>query len=497
MNTITKSSLFFDEFDQLTLVTQGSVGYTLVAQKKALFRLFLDVSPASNLAVIATIMLKIGPFSIEKNFLIPSNSLFIETTAPHGPSVGILFAGDVFSFPGRYEVEFFVIENLSTKAHFKITELVFLRPGNLHILIHNLEGTAPWGTVIKSDIFWLDDMVRSLERFAAMLPVRDGIRLGLHPSNRGICFSFGSSIDPWDCPSGNAPPCTEAEVLEVHLKETKEINAGGIDRVDATVSWRPRDLLFPAPGGEGVGGKARFYDVPNGTGLAGFVGGRAIFGREMTAPLLAQEVGHLFGLEPKDSPHFQDPLDGLHSKDRMVIDPFAFDFVLLKPYQPPQNGFIGDVMNNFGGGISQGRDMVLYNAFDWEHMRKRLPPAPVSFPFIAADKQPTKKQQDELVNEWNKTYAEVTQINVANPGKVLTIQEGSVWNWTPDGFQMVQKGKAKKTRSGLSPSVEGIQYCLEDLGISEVYTPVGDRSLSMVISPNTSRSLRGKEFDVF
>ena len=284
-------------------------------------------------------------------------------------------------------------------------------------------------------------------------------------------------------------------MLDVHLKETREINSAGIDHVDATVSWRPRDPLFPAPGGEGVGGKARFYDSPNGTGLAGFVGGRLISGIEMTAPLLAQEVGHLFGLEPKDSPHFEDPLDGLHSKDRMIIDPFAFDFILLKPYQPPLNGFIGDAMNNFGGGISQGRDMVLYNAFDWEHMRQRLPPAPNIFPFIAANKQPTKKQQDELVNEWNKAYAEVPQITVANPGKVLTTREGSVWNWASDGFQVVQKVKAKKTRSGLAPSVEGIQSWLEDKGISEVYAPVGDRSLTMVINPNGSVPSHTQDID--
>jgi hypothetical protein len=38
-----------------------------------------------------------------------------------------------------------------------------------------------------------------------------------------------------------------------------------------------------------------------------------INGKEMTAPIMAQEVGHTFGLEPQDSPHFD---GGGHSKDQ-------------------------------------------------------------------------------------------------------------------------------------------------------------------------------------
>jgi hypothetical protein len=53
MNTITQSGAFYDEFGQLALVTQGLGGYTLVAHKKILFRLFLDLSATSCITVVA------------------------------------------------------------------------------------------------------------------------------------------------------------------------------------------------------------------------------------------------------------------------------------------------------------------------------------------------------------------------------------------------------------------------------------------------------------
>ena len=362
MNKITKSGIYYEESGRLMLVTQGLGGYTLVARKKILFRLYLNLSVTRCVTVLATVTYKIFGFKIRRSFLIPTESLLIENAGPLGDSVGILFTGDMFPFPSPAvcSVEFDVYGNPSSVPHFAITELVFLAPGRLRLMIHNLVGTAPWGTTIVPNFSWLVDMFQALERLSAMMPVRDGIKLGLTHADAGLCYVFGSNLDAWPtvCPSGNAPPCTQGEMLERNLIETNEINASGTaERVDATVIWRPRDLLFPAPGGESVGGKALFYDSPPGKGLAGLVGGN-FRGKEFTGAILAQELGHLFGLEPRDSPHFEDPLDGLHSKDPAHSDPFAFDFYLLKAYQPPAGAFLGDVMNNMGGGVSQGRDMI-------------------------------------------------------------------------------------------------------------------------------------------
>lgn len=178
-----------------------------------------------------------------------------------------------------------------------------------------------------ANITWLIDMFKSLERFATMLPVRDDIAFTLSHHTAGLCYTFGKQLDAWPaiCPSGNPSPCTKSELEKRNIEETLEINSMGTsDHVDATVAWRPRDITkFPPPEGEGVGGQ-------DSGGIAHLVGGN-YFGKEMTAPIMAQEVGHLFGLEPKDSPHIDDPINGSHSKDPQLIDHFAFDFYLVRP----------------------------------------------------------------------------------------------------------------------------------------------------------------------
>jgi len=87
----------------------------------------------------------------------------------------------------------------------------------------------------------------------------------------------------------------------------------------------------------------------------------------MTAPCFAQELGHNFGLEPPASPHYQDSNDPGHSKDPVINDAYAFDFVRRVPYVA-----IGDTMSNAGNGSWMGNDAVLYNAYDWEYFRQQL-----------------------------------------------------------------------------------------------------------------------------
>ena len=82
------------------------------------------------------------------------------------------------------------------------------------------------------------------------------------------------------------------------------------------MSWRPRDYSkYPPPGGEDPDGQDTNYNIsPSWNGMAHVVGGNWN-GKEVTVSIMAQEVGHLFGLEPRGSPHFEDHLDTRHSKD--------------------------------------------------------------------------------------------------------------------------------------------------------------------------------------
>ena len=480
-------------------MTQGLIGYTLVTHKKILFRVFLDLSSVNHVsAAVATITYKLPEYnwSVTQNFVIPTNSLLKDTSNPWGPSIGVILTGDVFPYPAStsiiYDVEFHLLgESTFYVAHFKIPELEFLMSGRLRLLIHNLVGTAPWGTKIEPNFGWLIDMFRSLERFSAMLPVRDGISFGLKDQKVGLCFLYGENIDTWPqvCPSGNLPPCTPSEMVELNLKETNQINSsGGSERVDATVSWRPRDATrFPPPGGEGIGGQAISLNSPPGKGLATVVGGQDNLGREQTASMLAQEVGHLFGLEPRTSPHFEDPLDSNHSKDPRHLDPFAFDFYLLRPYLPfiPSGGFVGDPMNNTGRGVAQGRDMILYNTFDWEHLRQkfmRLPGAPRSS-LDAGGGEASKNVQKRIGTDLQVTFTNNPEIEVEDLESTLYSKPGYEWHWTSLGFQLVRKDKYTKSKSRLTPSVEVIRSALRGLRIRKARFPVANQPLTMVLSP--------------
>lgn len=508
---IKHSTIFVDDVGRLVLVTQGLIGYTLVTNKKILFRLFIDLTAVNRVSsAVATVTYKLSTFniSVSKSFVIPANSILKETS-PNGPSIGIIMTGDVFPYPSSisitYEVEFHLLgESPFYVAHFKIPELEFLMSGRLRLLIHNLMGTAPWGTKIEPNFGWLIDMFRSLERFSAMLPVRDGISFGLNNQKAGLCFLYGENIDTWPqvCPSGNPPPCTPTEMVELNLEETNQINSsGGSERIDATVSWRPRDATkFPPPGGEGNGGKAISYDSPPGKGLALVVGGQDTKGKEQTASIMAQEVGHLFGLEPRASPHFEDPLDPLHSKDPGHFDPFAYDFYLLRPYLPfvPAGGFVGDPMNGLGGGVWQGRDMVLYNTFDWEHLRQKfmkLPGAPRSS--IQVEGKGAKNVGKKITTDLQAIFADEHEIEIDNLESALYSKPGYEWHWTALGFQLARKGKNIRSKSRLTPSVEMIRSSLRNLRIREAYFPFGDRPLSMVINPKIYPSVHSEKFSPF
>lgn len=491
MSQFTMSGFGFDAHGQQVLVTQGSQGYTLVAQKKILFRLFTPLAAQTNVTVIATVISReiFGTRVERRTIVIPSKLLHIETSGCLGPSVGVLFAGDMFSraSPFRYSVKFVVVGHLPLQLQsFQIDELKFLKPGRLRLMIHNLAGTAPWGTRIEPDFSWLLDMFKSLERLSNMLPVRDGVKLGLTHDDAGICFIYGDTLDSWPaiCPLGGEPPCSQEEMNEVALAETRAINAGDTgERIDATVRWRPRDLLKPG-GAEGVGGKAFSINAPPGTGIAGVVGGN-FQGKEMTGSILAQEVGHLFGLEPPDSPHFEDPLDEDHSKDPVINDHFAFDFYLLKHYSPPSGSFLGDAMNNFGGGVRQGRDMVLYNAFDWEHLRKRLAALVTSSRTGSSTRRSSRKtQEDDTLPAFGSAFSGASAIKTSNPIASLPRKTGYSWAWTAQGFQLVLRAGSKRGSVEQDPTAASIFRLLEGEGVKEFFAPVGRRSLPMVLHPS-------------
>jgi len=221
-------------------------------------------------------------------------------------------------------------------------------------------------------------------------------------------------------------------------------------------------LYSPPTPGEGMGGQGM---TVQGDRLATVVGGSRN-GVYFTSAIMAQEVGHTFGLEPTDSPHYD---GGGHSKDPFLIDPFAFDFIRLRPYNPPETGFfLGDVMSWAWG---QGMNYTLYNAFDWEHLRQEL----VRISGLR------KGGRKELVSGIKKPFAKSGKIRIEDTSSTLYSKSGFEWQWTETGFRLLER--REKRKSELSSSAEKLLSTLGKLGTKEFYAPVNGNPISVVISP--------------
>jgi hypothetical protein len=330
-------------------------------------------------------------------------------------------------------------------------------------------------------------------RFGAMLPVSDGIWHGSNPPPHvGLAYIVGQNIDAWPavCPKG-APPsvpdkeypnflkCPDAEMNESALQEAKELKSIGI-RVDVTVAWRPRDPLKP-PTGEPPGGSA-FPDASPEWRLSSVVGGLNN-GFQTTASIMAQEVGHNFGCVSGFSPHS----DGhWHSKDPDILDPFAFDFVLLRPYLGVPRGPLADVMGQHWG---RGKDLTLFSAYDWEHLRRRLVALSDMAP-ESVDETETEKFEKKVADDLQMTFADLQQIEVENPESTLPSKPGFEWHWTRLGFQLLKKGE--QNSSELTENVEMIFSTIKKLGISKFYAPIGGKPMNIIINPDRNSYINCK-----
>lgn len=195
-----------------------------------------------------------------------------------------------------------------------------------------------------------------------MLPVSDGVTLGKNPDpDIGLAYFIGEKIDAWPvtCPNGDPPSkpdtrfpnflvCDRDDMNKLILEEAKTWNSKGV-RIDNTVTFRHRDVMKPpAPPdqllvGEIPSGNGE-YDQPAPTRLATVVGGKWTtysVSIETTAAIMAQEVAHNYGVVSKDSPYYD---GGGHSNMLILQDPYAFDFVRLRPYSRAPPGPVWPVL---------------------------------------------------------------------------------------------------------------------------------------------------------
>jgi hypothetical protein len=371
---IDRSGLYTDNLDQLFVITQGVTGATLVAGKQSLFRIYVD---PDTVYLVDSVAIKVqgplGPFQRTHRFFLPKDYLLFESNFPHGPSVGMILFGELFPQSGRYEISFWIHESGGNQFFFTLMpdETYFYPTKDLRLLVVFMDLSAA-NAANAPRPGWRYDILRAMDRLGSLFPVRDGVQSTLNGNRRsGIRYQIGTTC------------MGDANFQNCVYGQTRQINSSTGDHIDMTIEYRRGfyvpdfDPLVadPRPGGRADWPlDPRFSDLPR----VNVVGGRWTrpdrylddFPEEViesTGSLLAQEVGHHLGLEPRNSPHSD---GGAHSKDLYVVDPLAFDFIRNRPYVTSASvKYPGDYM---GYAWARGENAVLTNAFDWEYLRKEL-----------------------------------------------------------------------------------------------------------------------------
>ncbi|MBD0367243.1 MAG: hypothetical protein ICV53_14215, partial [Flavisolibacter sp.] len=467
MFTIEKSGFYQDNLGQSFLITQGLVGYTLVAGKQCLIRMF--VGP-NVLAEVDYLTLHINNTSSGKHkwVIVPKDHIIYVSDYPNGPSVGVIIRGFAFPTSGLYNLTITLRDVFgSVVASMNIFSLSFKPTMDLRFLVVFLIHQG----VFTATQEWYNDVERTMLRLGSMFPVRDCISHNLSDiprQNKGIQYAIGRPCDGYI-----------AGYYDCVYSQTRSLNNRG-DGVHVTIEYRPGFYYpqynppgDPSPGGNSGRPPVPYTDLRRASCVAGNWNGL-----EMSAGCFAQEIGHNFGLEPPNSPHYQDPLDPGHSKDSHLIDPFAYDFINNRLYNPPmQNRFLGDVMNNFAGGIFQGADYALFNSVDWEYLRLEF----MKIGYSGTEINPS--YQDPCGGPGisrPRLPSEIHHIIGSRAG-------GLQWEWTTHGFKPVPPRGPESRRTHLRN--EGLLLVLKELqkqGLEDLYIVIGNHPLNIVSQVSNS-----------
>jgi len=345
---IKQSGITVDNFGKQILITQGLSGCTLIAGKQILFRVFVNPSDLPQVAK-ATFNITGTNGALQFN----KTDLIIESSAPNGPSVGFIVPGIKYPKAGDYGCNMQITaSNGNILTNIVIGNINFQPAVDLRLLVFYLYG-ADWYWPTPA---YTEDVRASMLRLGAMFPVRDGVQDKLNTDKcSGIRYQIGNPSEAY------GKGCLFKEVCA--WDETRQINSAPGDHIDVTVEFRP-GLFSPEwipsgeinnePGGNSGRPDPPYSDLPRAACVCGFWNG--IY---PTASCFAQEIGHNFGLVDPSSPHY----DGdKHSKDQIINDPYAYDFVNHRRFVT-----INDAM----GSLSDN-DAVMFSAFDWNDLQKKM-----------------------------------------------------------------------------------------------------------------------------
>lgn len=334
---------------------QGLHGNTLVAGKTTAVRMYLDTSTFSRVdSVSATIIRPDGSKFVEN--WTKSNIVLI-ATGSLGPSVVVRVSGANVPWLGTYQVVTKILDSKGIAlASYSLDRMELLPTKDLIVGLDRANAigmnNSPPGInpAPASEIQGARD---ALTRLAAILPIRDGISEPDADKTAGFRVVINNNPQAYGC--NGDPKVSDCQSCPFFASRIQR--PAGSDVMNLGIEYRFQDV------GEMFGGIAPIF-CPGQT-----VGQAHVVMTAPSAPGIAQESGHVFGLEPTNDPHFDPTVQPHHSKDNTIASVDSeqgFDTQTNAGF--PTTTF--DAMHQAVCGCQN--EEVSYNVWDWEFLRNKF-----------------------------------------------------------------------------------------------------------------------------
>lgn len=328
---------------------QGLHGNTLVAGKTTAIRMYVDQTTfdQADAAVVTTVR---PDGSLSTKTWTKPEFVFIPTGS-RGPSVVVRIRGADVPWVGTYQVRAKLMSAGGATSTSFLLDKMSLAPTKDLIVgvdrVHaNDKNPAP-----PEEIQATRD---ALARLASIWPIRDGISEPDVDRTAGLRFVINNNPQPYGC--NGDPKVSDCQLCPFFASRINRPQ--GSDVMNLGIGTRFLDAAE-----SGIGGIAPNF-CPNQT-----VGWASIVMSAPSAPGIAQETGHVFGLEPANDPHYDTTVQAGHSKDNTIapVDvEQGFDIQTNAAF--PATAF--DAMHQAVCGCQNNE--VTYNTWDWEFLRNKF-----------------------------------------------------------------------------------------------------------------------------
>ncbi|MEA3037475.1 MAG: streptogrisin [Sphingomonadales bacterium] len=341
---------------------QGLRGNTLVAGKTTALRLYMDPATYGATARVVVTIVRPDGSTVSQSWLRPQ--LVAIPKGSQGASLVARVRGSDLSWVGNYQIGVRALGSAGTVlATFLIDKVQLLPTRDIIVAVDRIhaDNINP-GT--SQEVQGIRD---SLTRLAAIWPVRDGIGALDGDRSAGLRYVLNNQPQSYGC--NGDPKTSDCQLCPFLLSRLNR--APGLDSINLGIGTRSQDA------GENMGGIAPNF-CPNQS-----VGWASVVMSAPSAPGMAQETGHVFGLEPSNDPHFDRTpgIQSMHSVDNTIEAADAeqgFDIQTNAAFPNPTF----DAMHQQVCGCVN--TAVSYNAWDWEYLRAHFAKLASTGPTAAA-----------------------------------------------------------------------------------------------------------------